>query len=112
MADGLDGRTLIVTGASRGIGAAVSQRLLEKGATVIGIARNFQDSAIDNARFRPVPLDLAEVSALTDVLSRLANTYEEVTVIVCCAGRGRLGSFEKFVYSGIRQLVDITLISK
>ena len=112
MADRLDGRTLIVTGASRGIGAAVSQRLLEKGATVIGIARNFQDSAIDNARFRPVPLDLAQVSALPDVLSRLAKTYAEVTGLVCCAGRGRFGSLEEFAYREIRELVDLNLISQ
>jgi len=111
MADRLDGRTLIVTGASRGIGAAVSQRLLEKGATVIGIARNFQDSAIDNARFRPV-LDLAQVSALPDVLSRLAKTYAEVTGLVCCAGRGRFGSLEEFAYREIRELVDLNLISQ
>ena len=112
MADGLDGRTLIVTGASRGIGAAVSQRLLEKGAAVIGIARNFQDSAIDNARFRPVPLDLAQVSALPDVLSRLAKTYADITGLVCCAGRGRFGSLEEFAYREIRELVDLNLISQ
>ena len=77
MTDRLDERTLIVTGASRGIGAAVSQCLLEKGATVIGIARDFQHCTIDNMRFRPVPLDLAQVSALPDVLSRLSKTYTD-----------------------------------
>ena len=46
MTDQLDGRTLVVTGASRGIGATISQHLLEKGATVIGIARDFQHCAI------------------------------------------------------------------
>ena len=64
MTDRFDARTLIVTGASRGIGVAVSRCLLEKGATVIGIARDFERCTIDNVRFRPVPLDLAQVSAL------------------------------------------------
>ena len=112
MTDRLDGRTLIVTGASRGIGAAVSQCLLEKGATVIGIARNFQRCTIDNARFRPVPLDLAQVSALPDVLSRLAKTHTEITGLVCCAGRGRFGSLEEFAYKDIRELVDLNLTSQ
>ncbi|MEC8961453.1 MAG: SDR family oxidoreductase [Pseudomonadota bacterium] len=112
MTDRLDGRTLIVTGASRGIGAAVSQCLLEKGATVIGIARDFQHSTIDDARFRPVPLDLAQVSALPDVLSRLAKTHTEITGLVCCAGRGRFGSLEEFAYKDIRELVDLNLTSQ
>ena len=112
MTDRLAGRTLIVTGASRGIGAAVSQCLLEKGATVIGIARGFQHCTIDNARFRPVPLDLAQVSALPDVLSRLAKTHTEVTGLVCCAGRGQFGSLEEFAYKDIRELVDLNLISQ
>ena len=112
MTDRLDGRTLIVTGASRGIGAAVSQCLLEKGATVIGIARDFQHSTIDDARFRPVPLDLAQVSALPDVLSRLAKTHTEITGLVCCAGRGRFGSLEEFAYKHIRELVDLNLTSQ
>ena len=112
MADRFDERTLIVTGASRGIGAAVSQCLLEKGATVIGIARDFQHSTIDDARFRPVPLDLAQVSALPDVLSRLAKTHTEITGLVCCAGRGRFGSLEEFAYKDIRELVDLNLTSQ
>ena len=65
MTDLFAARTLIVTGASRGIGAAVSQRLLEKGATVIGIARDFQRCTIDNARFRPVPVSYTHLTLPT-----------------------------------------------
>ena len=112
MTDRFDARTLIVTGASRGIGVAVSRCLLEKGATVIGIARDFERCTIDNVRFRPVPLDLAQVSALPDVLSQLAKTYAEVTGLVCCAGRGRFGSLEQFAYRDISELVDLNLTSQ
>lgn len=37
---GLNGRTAIVTGASRGIGLAVAQRLVDEGANVVITARN------------------------------------------------------------------------
>ena len=112
MTDRLDGRTLVVTGASRGIGAAVSQCLLAKGATVIGIARDFQDCTIDNTRFRPVPLDLGQISVLPDIFSQLTKSYAEVTGLICCAGRGRFGSLEEFAYREIHELVDLNLTSQ
>ncbi len=67
MTDRLDGRTLVVTGACRGRGATISQLLLEEGATVIGIARDFQDCAIDSAQFQSVSLDLSQISGLPDM---------------------------------------------
>ena len=112
MTDQLDGRTLVVTGASRGIGATISQHLLEKGATVIGIARDFQDCSIDSAQFQPVPLDLAQISILPDIFSRLTKSYAEVTGLICCAGRGRFGSLEEFAYREIHELVDLNLTSQ
>ena len=112
MTDQLDGRTLVVTGASRGIGATISQHLLEKGATVIGIARDFQDCSIDSAQFQPVPLDLAQISVLPDIFSRLTKSNAEVTGLICCAGRGRFGSLEEFAYREIHELVDLNLTSQ
>ena len=112
MTDQLDGRTLVVTGASRGIGATISQHLLEKGATVIGIARDFQDCSIDSAQFQPVPLDLTKISVLPDIFSRLTKSYAEVTGLICCAGRGRFGSLEEFAYREIHELVDLNLTSQ
>ena len=112
MTDRLDGRTLVVTGASRGIGATISQLLLDKGATVIGIARDFQDCTIDSALFQPVPLDLSQISVLPGMFSRLAQSNAEVTGLICCAGRGRFGSLEEFSYREIHELVDLNLTSQ
>ena len=112
MTDRLDGRTLVVTGASRGIGATISQLLLEKGATVIGIARDFQDCTIDSGQFRPVPVDLGQISVLPDIFSQLTKSYPEVTGLICCAGRGQFGSLEEFAYREIHELVDLNLTSQ
>ena len=58
----LDGKTAVVTGASRGIGLAIVQALLDEGVHVIGAARKAPDVRIQLARsenFTFVPADLS-----------------------------------------------------
>ena len=57
-----DRRLAIVTGTSSGIGAALAPALLERGWTVIGLARRNVDLGHD--RYRHVALDLADIGAL------------------------------------------------
>ncbi len=56
------GRIAIVTGTSRGIGAAVAERLLERSWTVIGIARH--QGAVRHRAYRHLEFDLSESAAL------------------------------------------------
>ena len=58
----------LVTGTTRGIGAAVAAQLLDRGWDVVGVARHA--AAIDHARYRHVALDLAQPSALAAAIER------------------------------------------
>jgi len=105
-------RTLIVTGASSGIGYEITLKLLSQGYRVIGIARNFQKNPISDKNFHPVVIDLSNLSALPQALSSLRSEHPEITGLIACAGRGHFGSIETFSYDQIRDLIDINFISQ
>jgi benzil reductase ((S)-benzoin forming) len=59
-------RFALVTGTSRGIGAAVAARLLERGWCVAGVARH--RAAIDHPAYRHLAVDLADPGALASAI--------------------------------------------
>ena len=61
-------RLAIVTGTSRGIGAAVAVRLLERGSDVVGIARH--PAPIPHPHYRHLNIDLENASALAAFRAR------------------------------------------
>lgn len=81
---------VVVTGASRGIGRAVAEAILDRGGKVIAIARN---SALleelhgqAEARVRTVVADLGDVDRLPAVAERALAAFEGVDGLVNCAG--------------------------
>lgn len=107
-----DGRTLLVTGASSGIGRAVAMAMLAKDHTVIGLARDFGKVSFSNVRFHTCEIDLSKLGGLPARLDELRKDYPEISGVVLCAGMGRFGSLEEFSYGQIRALIDLNLVSQ
>lgn len=82
-------RTAIVTGATSGIGAAITQRLVRDGWSVIGLDRTAAEPA-EGVRFEVV--DLADISAVSALCAGLGP----VGAIVHAAGFMRTGGIEEF----------------
>lgn len=89
----LEGEIALVTGASRGIGAAIANELGSLGATVIGtattaagaerITERFQDKQISG---EGVQLDINQHEAITELLKTITEKYGSVTTLVNNAG--------------------------
>jgi len=104
-------RTILVTGASTGIGRAISEHLLTGGYRVIGIGRSIESSGMTDPCFLPQTVDLARLDELPDTLRRLSARFPEIDGLICCAGQGRFGSLEEFSCRQIRELMDLNFTS-
>jgi NADP-dependent 3-hydroxy acid dehydrogenase YdfG len=101
----------IVTGASKGIGKAICQKLLTNGYRVVGIARNFSEGKIQHPQFETVCLDLSDIKALPQALKELTIRYPDISILICNAGRGQFKHLEEFSYDQIRSLIDLNFLS-
>jgi NAD(P)-dependent dehydrogenase (short-subunit alcohol dehydrogenase family) len=89
----LDGRVALVTGASRGIGAATSRRLAAAGATVVLVARATDaldalaaEIAAAGGTADVAPADLGDAIAIDSVIDRVAERHGHLDVLVNNAG--------------------------
>jgi NAD(P)-dependent dehydrogenase (short-subunit alcohol dehydrogenase family) len=73
---GLDGKRVVVTGASKGIGLAITRGLADEGARVIAGARTLGDELaelVDGGRVRHVPVDLIRPEAADELIAAAAE---------------------------------------
>ena len=89
----LAGRLALVTGASRGIGAATARALAEAGARVVRVARTLP-AAIDD-HYVDLPCDLADSGAVEALAARVLDREGLPAVVVNSAGAFLLQPLER-----------------
>jgi 3-oxoacyl-[acyl-carrier protein] reductase len=97
---GLAGRACAVTGASRGIGLAVAQRLCAEGASVLLIARSAESLAeaarqCEGGPTETLALDVTASDAGERIVAAAAESFEHLDVLVNNAGTAKRRPLEE-----------------
>ena len=105
-------KRVLVTGASKGIGQAISQKLLDQGVEVIGTSREPERINLKKPGFTAVHLDLFKIAEDSNVLEQFAKQCADIDAIVFNAGMGRFGGLEEFSHEQINHCMSVNLVAQ
>jgi 3-oxoacyl-[acyl-carrier protein] reductase len=113
----LSGKTALVTGASRGIGAAIARRLATDGANVAITYTKGADAAAQvvkdierlGGKAIAIQADAADAAAVTAAVEKTASTFGRLDILVNNAGTAIPKPFEETSIDEMDRVIDINL---
>ncbi len=108
MSSVLQDRIAFVTGASRGIGAAVARRLHAAGAKVALASRSGDDLGLEGAL--GVACDVTDRGAVASAVDATVSQFGGLDIAVCNAGVGAYGDFVSLDWDKVEAMVDVNLM--
>jgi glucose 1-dehydrogenase len=111
----LEGKTALVTGAARGIGAATALALAKSGAAVAlsDVLDLEPTAAAIRAMGRAVlalPGDVAEFYQVEQTVQAAIREFDHLDIYVACAAYSERGPFWEVALEGFRRTLDVTMM--
>jgi 3-oxoacyl-[acyl-carrier protein] reductase len=103
----LAGRVALVTGASRGIGAAVCRSLADEGVRLGMASRSGDDLGIEDAVARPC--DVRDADAIRALADETAERFGGLDIVVANAGVGSYGPFLELPADQLEEILDVNV---
>jgi NADP-dependent 3-hydroxy acid dehydrogenase YdfG len=114
----MQGKIVVVTGASSGIGRAAAQLFAAKGSTVLAVGRNETElnslgDTVTSKRGSIIPhlADVTELSQLDRIVSEAVDRHGKIDVLVNSAGVIKNGSIETTTLDDWDKMLNINLRS-
>lgn len=99
----------VVTGASSGIGKAITLRLLKLGYKVMGISRSVKEDMFNSPDFIAINADLSDEKQTLQLCEKLKK--EDIFILVNAAGFGRFEPHEELNAKTITEMTFLNLTS-
>ena len=96
---------IIVTGASRGLGQAITERLIEKGEDVLGLARNTSGMGID-----AIECDVSDYSSVKNASREVKRMKKPVKAFINAAGVASMNMAVTTDESTVQNLIQTNLV--
>jgi NAD(P)-dependent dehydrogenase (short-subunit alcohol dehydrogenase family) len=116
--EALTGQVCLVTGASKGIGAAVARRLAAAGARVVLTARSRQELEVVCTSIReagdeahPVAGDLCDERFVEALFGHIVEEHGRLDALVNNAGMAPFGPTEEFPVERLRECLELNVVA-
>lgn len=108
------GKTVVITGASAGIGKACARKFVAEGANVVLAARSAEPlrrlaEQLGTDVAYAVPTDVSNVAACDRLLGEARSRFGSIDVLVNNAGYNSRGAVEKLSVEEMSQVLDVNL---
>ena len=108
-------KTVIVTGASEGVGAAAARMFADAGANLMLVARSrknleaIADELRDKARIEIFPMDVSDADSCVDLFKKTLFEFGRIDVLVNNAGFHARGNVESSSAEDLVRTIDVNL---
>jgi short-subunit dehydrogenase len=109
------GKTVVITGGSEGVGAAVARRFAAAGANLLLVARGkdklerIAEELKRKATVRIFPMDIADYDACVELCRTAEREFGGVHLLVNNAGYHQRGPVEKVDAAALGRMIDVNL---
>ncbi|GAA0313091.1 SDR family NAD(P)-dependent oxidoreductase [Halarchaeum salinum] len=113
MYDSISGKSVLVVGASRGMGRGIAETYLENGASVVVAARSMEDLeavASEHADCHAVECDLRDQGSVKRAVAKATDELGCIDVVVNSAGVLTRGPLHEASESDLELVVDVNLL--
>lgn len=109
----LKDKTILVTGATSGIGNAICLDLISKSAIVIGLGRDkskLNQNLVNHSKFSFYSIDLTQIDQIETLLSNITKSFK-LDGLVHCAGKEETVPISVYKHEKIHSLFEINIFS-
>ena len=114
----LKNRVALITGASSGIGAIISQSLSNEGVEIVGVARSkvgLNKTKIDieakGGKFHSILFDVSDISNLSELKSKVENLVGNIDILINNAGIEEYNYFQNYTLEYVQKITSVNLVA-